>query len=253
MKVWFVGAGPGDPELLTRKAERLLRSAQVCVYAGSLVNPQLLEFLPAACRRHDSAKMTLEHMADVYREAQAANTDVIRLHSGESAIYGATAEQMVVLDALGIEYEVVPGISAFQAAAAALKKELTPAEISQTVIITRPSGRTPLPPEQELEKLAAAKATLCIYLGTPQLAKIMAQLTPFYGAACPAALIFHVSWPDQKVFTGTLATLADIVGQDPGITKTSLILVGWALGSAKARSKLYDGSFTHEYRKGTEA
>jgi len=248
MKVYIVGAGPGNPEWLTVQAERLLRQAKICIYAGSLVNPQILDLLPADCARHDSAHLCLEEIIALCVEAQAKNVDVIRLHTGEPALYGAIGEQMNALAERGIAFTMIPGISAFQAAAAALQCELTAPEIAQTVILTRTAGRTPLPSGQELIKLAAHKATLCIYLSTENAARICAELKPFYGDKCPAALVYHASWPDEKVVRGSLATLPELV-KDTGITRTALILVGEALERPRNTSKLYDASFTHGYRR----
>lgn len=248
MRVFFVGAGPGDPDLLTQKAARLLRDAPVCIYAGSLVSPGVLDLLPASAERHDSARMTLEQTVDVCLAARAVDKDVVRLHSGDPSLYGAIAEQMEALDRHEIDYEVVPGISAFQAAASALRVELTSPEISQTVILTRVAGRTPVPPEQDLAKLAAAKATLCLYLSTIRVREISQALEPHYGADCPAALIYHASWPDQRVIRTTLSQLAG-QAEATDICKTAIILVGGALGPAEARSRLYDGSFAHGFRK----
>lgn len=249
MKVYFVGAGPGDPDLITVKALNRLKVARCCIYAGSLINPEVLRFLPADAERHDSAAMTLEGIIEVCRAARQRNMDVVRLHSGEPSIFGAIGEQMRELDKLGIEYEVIPGISAFQAAAAALRKELTAPEISQTVILTRTAGRTPMPAGQELNRLAALKATLCIYLSTPKIAEVARTLADAYGADCPAAVGYHVSWPDQAIVTGTLGDIAGKVAK-AGFEKTAIILVGPALGTVRQASKLYDKHFTHEFRRG---
>ena len=249
MKVYFVGAGPGDPDLITVKALNCLKTARCCIYAGSLVNPEVLRFLPADAERHDSAGMTLDGILEVCLAARRRNMDVARLHSGEPAIFGAIGEQMRELDKVGIEYEVIPGISAFQAAAAALRKELTAPEISQTVILTRTAGRTPMPPEQELGRLAALRATLCIFLSTPKTAEIAEVLSRHYGADCPAAICYHVSWPDQKIITGTLRDIGGKVAK-AGFGKTAIILVGPALGTVEHASKLYDKHFSHECRRG---
>ena len=176
MKVTFVGAGPGDPDLLTVKARRLLEECRICIYAGSLVSDRVLKLIPDDAEKHDSAGMDLEEMVAVYEDASRRGIDVLRLHSGDPAIYGAIREQMNELDRRGIEYEVVPGISAFQAAAAELKSELTAPEVSQTVILTRTSGRTPMPEDQELDKLAQAHATLCIYLSAHKVGEIAKSL-----------------------------------------------------------------------------
>ncbi len=246
MSVWFVGAGPGDPELLTQKAARLLQSARCCIWAGSLIHPQILTLLPQECDIHDSAKMTLDETTDVIADCTKKNIDVVRLHTGEPAIYGAIAEQMDRLDELNIPYEVVPGISSFQAAAAALKVELTLPEETQTVILSRTSGRTPLPETEELENLAAIGATLCLFLSAGKLDEVCKRLSPFYGEDCPAALVYHASWPDQVAISATLSTLPQ---QAKGYERTALILVGRALAKKGAVSKLYDASFTHGYRE----
>jgi precorrin-4/cobalt-precorrin-4 C11-methyltransferase len=249
--VHFVGAGPGDPELLTRKAERLPREARICVYAGSLVSPEVLALLDSSAEKHDSAAMSLKQVTDVYADAQQRGVDVVRLHSGEPSLYGAIAEQMDELDRLGIAYDVTPGISSFQAAAAALATELTAPEIAQTVILTRSSGRTPLPAGQELSRLARARATLCIFLSTSHVEEVAAALLPDYGADCPAAIVYHASRPDERVIRARLDGLV-AAARAAKLRKTAIILVGRALGRSPARSRLYDASFTHEYREASE-
>jgi len=250
MKIYFVGAGSGDPELLTLKAHRLLSSCRCCVYAGSLVNPALLDLLPVAAERHDSAGMDLGQIAAVFRSAADRGLDVVRLHTGEPSIFGAIGEQMDALDELGIEYEIVPGISSFQAAAAALRVELTAPEVSQTVVLSRIGGRTPVPDEQSLNRLAATRATLCLFLSVDRAEEVVAALRAHYGEDCPAAVVYRASWPDEKVVRGTLADIAARTRQ-AGITKTALILVGRALGRPFRRaSRLYDRGFTHGYREG---
>jgi precorrin-4/cobalt-precorrin-4 C11-methyltransferase len=251
MKVHFVGAGPGDPELLTLKARRLLASARICVYAGSLVSPGVLDLLPAEAERHDSAKLDLEEIVGLFEAARTRQIDVVRLHSGEPSIYGAIGEQMDALDRLGIAYEVVPGISAFQAAAAALKVELTAPEIAQTVILTRALGRTPMPPSEDLSSLARSRATLCVFLSTDRLAGVAGILAEQYGPQCPAAVVYHASWPDERVIRGTLADIGARTEAE-GITKTALFIAGYALARpAPHASKLYDKGFVHGYRGGT--
>jgi precorrin-4/cobalt-precorrin-4 C11-methyltransferase len=215
------------------------------------VSPGVLDLLPASAERHNSAAMTLEQTLDVCLAARAAGKDVVRLHSGEPSLYGAIAEQMEALGGHGIDYEVVPGISAFQAAASALRVELTSPEISQTVILTRAGGRTPVPAGQDLAKLAAARATLCIYLSADRVREIGQVLEPHYGADCPAALVYHASWPDQRVIRTTLSQLAAQT-EAAGIHQTAIILVGGALGPTAARSRLYDGAFAHGFRKAVE-
>jgi precorrin-4/cobalt-precorrin-4 C11-methyltransferase len=249
MIVHFVGAGPGDPELLTRKAERLLKNCRICVYAGSLVSPAVLTLIPAEAERHDSAGLSHEEVVSIYREAQARGIEVVRLHSGDPSIYGATREQMNALDALGIPYDVCPGVSAFQAAAAALKTELTAPEVSQTVVLTRTAGRTPLPAEQELDRIARTQATLCLFLSIGKLREVAATLAGHYGADCPAAVVHRASWPDEKVIRGTLADIAGKTELEK-IRATALIVVGRALARDIPASKLYDAAFTHGFRKG---
>jgi precorrin-4/cobalt-precorrin-4 C11-methyltransferase len=251
VKVYFVGAGPGDPDLLTVKALRLLKKCGICVYAGSLINPALLQFLPAECERHDSAMMNLEEITDVFRKAAQVNIDVVRLHSGDPSIYGAIGEQMRALDQMAIDYEVIPGVSSFQAAAAQLRTELTAPEIAQTVILTRTAGRTPIPPKQELAKLAESQATLCIFLSTPKLRDIASDLIPYYGEDCPVGLVYHASWPDQIIVRGTLGDIAEKVA-GTGVMKTAMIIVGHALGRDIPPSKLYQKGFTHGFREGNK-
>lgn len=249
-EVWFVGAGPGDPELLTCKAARLLASARCCLWAGSLVHPAILDLLPAGCEVHDSASMTLEAILAWIEARARAGIDVIRLHTGEPALYGAIGEQMRGLDARRIPYQVVPGISAWQAAAAALRVELTAPGISQTVILTRAAGRTPVPDGESLQRLGASRASLCLYLSAGMAETVCATLIPHYGADCPAAMVYHASWPDEEIVTGTLA---DLPGRVAHITRTAVLLVGHALAPGDVRSKLYDAGFTHGYRDGTGA
>lgn len=252
MKVYFVGAGPGDPELLTVKAMRMLAACRCCIYAGSLVSPGVLALLPAGAQKHDSAALTLAQTTALCAAARERGVDVIRLHSGDPSIYGAIREQMNELDKLGIDYEVVPGVSSFQAAAAALKTELTAPEVSQTIILTRSAGRTPLPPEQELDRLAQARATLCIFLSVQRIDDLAKALARHYGADCPAAVVHRASWPDQRILRGTLADIAAQVNAAQ-VGKTAMIIVGKALARDIPASRLYAASFSHEYRKGSDA
>jgi precorrin-4/cobalt-precorrin-4 C11-methyltransferase len=252
MKVHFVGAGPGDPELLTVKAEKLLKNCQCCIYAGSLVSPEVLRLLPEKAQKYDSAELSLKEIIALCLQAKDQGLDVIRLHSGDPSIYGAIREQMNELDKLNIDYEVVPGVSSFQAAAAALKTELTAPEKAQTIILTRTSGRTPMPKEQELDALARLKATLCIFLSIDRLDSIVRTLAPYYGPDCPAAVVYRSSWPDQKIIRGTLLDLPEKV-RSTGIRKTALILVGEALARDIPASKLYDQGFSHGFRQGNRS
>ncbi len=252
MKVFFVGAGPGDPELLTIKAARLLTNCRICIYAGSLVSPGVMSMVSEKAERHDSAAMSLPEIVEVFRGAKEKNMDVVRLHSGDPSIYGAIREQMNELDRLGIAYEVVPGVSAFQAAAAALRAELTAPEVAQTIILTRTSGRTPMPAEQELENLARSKATLCIFLSGHKIEEVVSTLAAHYGWDCPAAVVNHASWPDQKIIEGVLEDIAGKV-RLAEIGQTSLIIVGRALSRDIPASKLYDAAFTHKFREGKDS
>lgn len=249
MKVWFIGAGPGDPELLTVKAYNLLQKSQCCIWAGSLVNPQILKILPPEAECYDSSGMTLDEIISTICEYRDKQIDVVRLHTGDPSLFGAIGEQMLRLDSLGIEYEVIPGISSFQASAAVAKSELTMPDVSQTVIITRTEGRTPLPESQTLEHIAPLKATLCIFLSIDKISGIADRLIPFYGEDCPVVAVYHASWPDQKSIRGTLKTIGKQV-QEAGMQKTGMILIGQALGKSNHLSKLYDPHFSHGYREG---
>jgi precorrin-4/cobalt-precorrin-4 C11-methyltransferase len=249
MKVYFVGAGPGDPELLTLKAQRLLRACPYCIYAGSLVSPQVVAETGEGTKLYDSAGMTLEQMEEVFAEARDGEQNLVRLHTGDPAIFGAIREQMNSLDRLGIDYEVVPGVSSFQAAAAALKTELTAPEVSQTVILSRTSGRTPMPEKEELEVLAQSRSTLCLFLSVHKMGAVAAELSQFYGRDCPAAVVFHASWPDELVIRGNLKDIAARV-EEADIRKTAMIVVGQALSRDIPVSQLYHRNFTHGYRQG---
>ncbi len=249
MKVYFVGAGPGDPELLTVKALRLLKECRICIYAGSLVSPEVVGQVGAEAELYDSAGMSLDDMEVVFRQARDTDTDLVRLHTGDPSIYGAIREQMNSLDELGIEYEVVPGISSFQAAAATLKTELTAPEVSQTIILSRTSGRTPMPEKEELQILAQSRSTLCLFLSVHKMIDVAEELADYYGPDCPAAVVFHASWPDEKIVRGTLADIGQKVAAED-IHKTAMIVVGQALSRDIPVSKLYHRSFTHGYRQG---
>lgn len=249
MTVFFVGAGPGDPELLTRRAERLLRAARVCIWAGSLIPPAILDLLPDGCERHDSARLDLPAIVALCADAHARGLDVVRLHSGEPALYGAIAEQRRALAALGIPCAQVPGISAWQAAAAALQAELTAPEEAQALVLGRVGGRTPVPAAHDLPALAALRTTLCLYLSADRLPEIVAACLPHHGADCPVALVSRASWPDQRIVRGTLA---DIEGRAraAALPPPVLVLIGRALDEAAPPSRLYDPAFGHGHREG---
>jgi precorrin-4/cobalt-precorrin-4 C11-methyltransferase len=247
MKVFFVGAGPGDPDLLTLKAERLLRRCRVCVYAGSLVSPAIIELLPPGVEKHDSARLTHPQVIDLILDAKKRELDVVRLHSGDPSLYSAVGEQIRALAGHGIACEVVPGVSAFQAAAAILRWELTVPEIAQSIVLTRTPGRTPMPETESLDRFASTGASLCLFLSAHALEICAQTLSGYYGEDCPAAVVYHASWPDEEVVQGTLGDITEKV-RAAGITKTAILVV--RRESRGARSCLYDPAFTHGHRAG---
>lgn len=249
--VSFIGAGPGDPELLTIKGKRLIDSADIIIYAGSLVNPKVLADAKKDARIFNSASMTLEEVLDVMQKGEAAGKKVVRVHTGDPAIYGAHREQMDALDRMGISYEVIPGVSSFLATAAALKKEYTLPGVSQTVILTRMEGRTPMPEGEKLLDLARHRATMVIFLSVGMLEEMCATLRQAYRPDTPAAVVYKASWEDEKIVRGTLTDLPQKV-KESGIRKTALTVVGDFLGDDYELSRLYDKTFTHEFRKGVE-
>ena len=250
--VHFVGAGSGAPDLITVRGARLLGEADIVIYAGSLVNPALLDATKPGCEIHDSAKMTLEEVIAVIRQAEAEGKTTVRLHSGDSSIYGAVREQFDALEKLGIDYDVCPGVSAFCGAAAALRTEYTLPNVSQTVIITRAAGRTPVPERESIRALAAHHATMVLFLSTSLTKQLQADLLAGgYEAETPAAVVYKATWPEEKIFRCTVGTPHDTVTAN-GLTKTSLIVVGGCLGGDYLRSLLYDPSFTTEFREATK-
>ena len=247
--VHFVGAGSGAVDLITVRGARLLSEADVIIYAGSLVNPELLAYAKPECAIHDSARLTLEQVIAIIREAEAAGKTTVRLHTGDSSVYGAVREQFDALETLGIEYDVCPGVSAFCGAAAALKAEYTLPEVSQSVIITRASGRTPVPDRESVRSFAEHRATMVLFLSTSLAENAQRELLEGgYAPETPAAVVYKATWPEQRIFRCTVGTLADTVREN-GLTKTSLIVVGDCLGAGYARSRLYDPGFTTEYRQ----
>ena len=252
--VHFVGAGPGAPDLITRRGAALLADADCIIYAGSLVNPALLGLAKPGCAIYNSAEMTLEQVLDTIRAAEKAGGTTVRLHTGDPCLYGAIREQMDALDADGIPYDDTPGVSSFCGAAAALCAEYTLPNVSQTVIITRMEGRTPVPEAEQLEKLAAHGATMVIFLSIGLVDKVRQALLESggYRPDTPAAVVYKATWPEQKVVRCTVSTLAEETRKN-GITKTALIVVGDFLGENYERSKLYDPAFTTEFRQGTAA
>ena len=248
--VYFVGAGSGAADLITVRGMHMLQQADVIIYAGSLVNPELLEYARADCEIHNSAHLTLEEVLKLMQEAQAQGKMLVRLHTGEPSIYGAVREQFDELEKRDIVYDVCPGVSAFCGAASALRAEYTLPDVSQTVIITRMEGRTPVPEKEKLASLASHGATMVIFLSIGLIDKVQeALLQGAYTSATPAAVVYKASWPEQKIVRCTVGTLAESTRRN-GITKTALIVVGDFLGTRYERSKLYDPAFTTEFRKG---
>ncbi len=247
--VHLVGAGSGAADLITLRGKRLLETADVVIYAGSLVNPELLEYTRSDCEIYNSAFMTLDEVIKVMEQAENNGKTVIRLHTGDPSVYGAIREQMDRLDSLGIAYDVCPGVSSFCGAAAALKAEYTLPDVSQTVILTRMSGRTPVPERESIESLASHNATMVIFLSTGMLDELSERLIKGgYTADTPAAIVYKATWKDEKVFRCTVGTLAQTAKQN-NITKTALITVGYFLGDIRSLSKLYSADFETEFRK----
>lgn len=249
MTVHFIGAGPGAADLITVRGRALVARCPVCLYAGSLVPAEIAAAAPAGARVVDTAPLTLDAIVEEMRAADAAGLDVARLHSGDPSLYGAVAEQARRLDALGVAWDVTPGVPAFAAAAAALRTELTLPGVAQTVILTRTAGKaTAMPPGEELERLAASGATLAIHLSVRNLRAVERALVPAYGADCPAAVVRRASWPDQRILRGTLADIRGRV-RAARITRTATILVGRVLDPAGfADSALYDPAHAHLLR-----
>ncbi|HET6419741.1 MAG TPA: precorrin-4 C(11)-methyltransferase [Geobacteraceae bacterium] len=253
-KVFFVGAGPGDPELITVKGARLLREADVVIFAGSLVDLRLVREYASNAQVYDSSSMTLEETTSAIAEAVLAGKRVVRLHTGDPSIFGAIQEQMAELDRLGIDYEVVPGVTSAFAAAAALKQELTLPEVSQTVIFTRLEGKTPVPERESLKEIARIGATLVIYLSVSMIDRVVTELLQgAYTKETPAAVVCRASWPDERIVEGTLGNIAGLA-RETEIDKQAIIIVGDVLKARKeglkAKSRLYDKEFGHGCRKG---
>ena len=251
MTVHFIGAGPGAADLITVRGRDRLTQCPVCLYAGSLVPQALLAFCPAGARLLDTAPMTLDEIVAEFERADKAGEDVARLHSGDLSIWSAMGEQLRRLEALGIAYTVTPGVPAFAAAAAALGQELTLPEVAQSLVLTRTSGRASAMPEREtLAAFGATGATLAIHLSIHVLERLVTELTPLYGEACPVAIVFRASWPDERILRGSLATIVAQAAQDP-MERTALVLVGPALGARGFReSALYDPDYRRRFRGG---
>ena len=247
--VHFIGAGPGDPELLTIKGKKLIDQADVIIYAGSLVNKEVLAGAKEGAEIYNSATMTLEEVIEVMKKAEAEGKMTARVHTGDPAVFGAHREQMDELSRLGIDYDVIPGVSSFLATAAALKKEYTLPGVSQTVILTRMEGRTPVPSKESIESFASHQTSMVIFLSVQEIEKVVEKLiNGGYPKTTPIAVIYKATWPDEKVVKGTLEDIASKVKEND-IKKTALIMVGEFLGTTYNNSKLYDKDFKHEYRK----
>jgi len=249
MTIHFIGAGPGAADLLTLRGRDLLARCPVCLYAGSLVAPEILAHCPQDARIIDTAPLSLDAIIAEMQNAHAAGQDVARLHSGDLSIWSAVGEQTRRLEALGIPFTITPGVPAFAAASAALKRELTLPEVAQSVVLTRTSGRaSAMPPTETLAAFAAARATMAIHLSIHALARVVAELMPFYGVDCPIALVYRASWPDERILRGTLATIEALAGAAP-MERTALILVGPALAAEDFReSALYDADYDRRFR-----
>jgi precorrin-4/cobalt-precorrin-4 C11-methyltransferase len=254
MTVHFIGAGPGAADLLTLRGRDLISRCPVCLYAGSLVNPEILSFCPEGARIVDTAPMSIDEIVAEFEAAHAAGQDMVRLHSGDLSVWSAVGEQLRRLDALHIPYTLTPGVPAFAAAAASLKRELTLPEIGQSLVLTRMSGRaSATPPRETLANFAATGATLVLHLSIQALDRVVEELLPFYGADCPAAVVIRASWPDERIIRATIGTLISEVAKDPP-ERTALILVGPVLGVEDFRdSALYDAGYRRRYRLGGAA
>jgi precorrin-4/cobalt-precorrin-4 C11-methyltransferase len=251
-KVIFIGGGPGDPELLTLKAYKTIKNAEIIIYAGSLVNKEIISCSREDAQIYNSASMNLGEIIAIMEKETAKDKTVARVHTGDPSIYGAIGEQIRELEKKDIPFEIIPGVSSLFATAAALRTELTLPEISQTVIITRPEGRTPKPSKESIKSLASHQATMCIFLGVHMIREVVKDLLEHYPLETPVGIVKKASWDEEEILRGTLENIADKIDES-GIKKTAMIVVGPVLdpGNFKA-SKLYDSYFTHEYRKGND-
>lgn len=246
--VYIVGAGPGDPELITVKGLGLLKLADIIIYAGSLVSSEHLKSAKSNCEIHNSAYMTLEEVIYVIKYGEKNNKTIVRLHTGDSSIYGAVREQMDIMDKLNIKYEVIPGVSSFCGAAAVLQEEYTLPDVTQTVILTRMEGRTSVPESENIESLAKHNATMVIFLSAGMIDEVVKKLLTGYSENTPSAVVYKATWPDQIIVRGTLSDIAE-KSKAKNITKTALIIVGWCMGNDYELSKLYDKNFKTEFRR----
>ncbi|OJU66496.1 MAG: precorrin-4 C(11)-methyltransferase [Rhizobiales bacterium 63-7] len=249
MTVHFIGAGPGAADLITVRGRDLIGKCPVCLYAGSLVSPELLGYCPPGARIVDTAPMSLDEIAAEFVKAAAAGEDVARLHSGDLAVWSAVAEQIRRLQQSGLDYTMTPGVPAFAAAASALRRELTIPSVAQSLVLTRVSGRaSPMPNSETLQAFGASGSTLAIHLAIHALDQVVAELTPLYGADCPVAIVVKASWPDERILRGTLADIVEKVAADP-IERTALIFVGPGLAASDFReSALYDPAYQRRFR-----
>lgn len=250
--VHFVGAGCGAADLITVRGMRLLQTADIIIYAGSLVNPELLQYADDKCVIHDSAYLNLEETISIIKDAEAKNLNIVRLHTGDPSLYGAIKEQMAELDKLGIEYDLCPGVSAYQGAAASLKLEYTLPGKSQTLIITRAEGRTPVPKKEQLNRLAGSQSTMVLYLSSGLAAKVKTELIQGgYSGDTPVAVVYKASWPEEQIIRCTLNSLPEAM-VEANIDRTAVIIVGEVIEGDFEYSKLYDPEFSTMYRKGRE-
>ncbi len=247
MKVYFVGAGPGDPKLITIKGKEIIEKADIVIYAGSLVNKEILIFAVNAKEVHNSAALNLNEIGDIFRKAKEGDLNVARIHSGDPSIYGAINEQMRLLDDLGIAYEVIPGISSFQAAAAALCQELTLPEVCQTITLSRVGGETPVPEKEDLREIIKTRPTLILFLSISSLAEIVEILKSSYPPSTPVAVLYKVSWLDEVIVTGTIEDILERT-KEKNFKKTALIIVGEVLAKKGGVSQLYNEGFSHAWR-----
>lgn len=249
--VYFVGAGPGAADLITLRGCELLKKADIIIYAGSLVNPELLKYAKKECEIYNSAEMTLEEVISVMEHGHSLGKEIVRLHTGDMSIYGAVREQSDILREKNIPFESVPGVSSFLGAASSLNVEYTLPDVSQTVILTRMAGRTPVPEKEDIKLLAAHRASMVIFLSAGMLEKLSNELIEGgYSKDTPCAVVYKATWEDEKKFVTTIENLSK-AGKENNISKTALVLVGDFLGQEYSRSKLYNPEFSHEFRKGS--
>lgn len=248
MSVYFVGAGPGDPELITLKGKRLLEEADIIIYAGSLVNPELLKYNRSGAQIYNSVYMNLEEIITVIENGTNEGKKVVRLHTGDPAIYGAIQEQINLLEQKNISYKVIPGVSSMSAAAASLKREFTQPGVTQSIIITRIEGRTPVPQKEDLALLSRHQGSMCIFLSVQKMDEVVSRLREGYPSETPVAVIYKASWLEEKIVLGNLSDIAAKVKEEE-IEKTAMILVGDFIRGSGEPSKLYDSGFAHGYRE----